>query len=301
MRSALMRPRLARAHAPDLDAVELGEQRRRQLALSGRLHDHELLLVALLDGHRGHRLDAAQARQDGVVDAEDLDLGDLSLGDAGLQLVGRALAHDLAARDHGDAVAERVRLEHVVRREQHRLPGRDQVGDRLPQLARADRVDADRRLVQEHHLRVVQDPARDVEPLAHSARVALDALLLAALQPDQLEDLVDPRPLRLAGDAVELCEVAEIVARREPLVEPAVAAEDVADPLPHLASVLDDVEAEHPRLARGGEEQRDQHLDRRRLAGPVGAEQAEQLPLAHGERDAAHGLDLQPLPPDDAG
>ena len=107
--------------------------------------------------------------------------------------------------------------------------------------------------------------------------------------------------LRLAGDAVELGEVAQVVARREPLVEAAVAAEDVADPLPHLARVVDDVEAEHARLPARREEQRDQHLDRRRLAGAVRAEQAEQLALLDGERDAAHRLDLERLPPDHAG
>ena len=72
------------------------------------------------------------------------------------------------------------------------LPAGDQVGDRLAQLARADGVDADRRLVEEHHLGVVQDAARDVQPLAHAARVPLDPLLLASLQPDELEHLVDP-------------------------------------------------------------------------------------------------------------
>ena len=105
------------------------------------------------------------------------------------------------------------------------------------QVAGADGVDADRRLVEEDDLGVVQDPARDVQPLAHAARVALDALLLAALQADELEHLVDPVALCLAGDAVELGEVAEVVVRGEPLVEPAVAAEDVADPLANLARV----------------------------------------------------------------
>ena len=51
------------------------------------------------------------------------------------------------------------------------------------EVARADRVDADRRLVEEDDGRVVQEPARDVQALAHAARVALDALLLAASRP----------------------------------------------------------------------------------------------------------------------
>src|SRR5262249_6936166 len=76
------------------------------------------------------------------------------------------------------------------------------------------------------------------------------------------------------------------------LVEASVAAEDVPDPLAHFVGVLDDVEPEDVRRPRGGDQQRDQHLDRRRLAGAVRAEQAEQLALGDLERDSAHGLDL---------
>ena len=48
-------------------------------------------------------------------------------------------------------------------------------------------------------------------------------------------------------DGVELGEVAQVVECREPLVEAALAAEDVPDPLAHPARVLDDVVAEHAR------------------------------------------------------
>src|SRR5205807_9837340 len=122
--------------------------------------------------------------------------------------------------------------------------------DRRPELARPDRVEADRRLVEEEDGRVVQEPARDMEPLPHAARIALDALVLAAAEPDEVEELGDAALLLAGRHAVELGEVAEVVERGEPLVDPAVPAEDVADPPAHLARVLDDVEAEHARLAR---------------------------------------------------
>jgi len=126
----------------------------------------------------------------------------------------------------------------------------------------------------------------------HAARVALGALVFAALEPDQLQELFDPRLLDLRRHAVELGEVAQVVVAGEPLVDAALAAEDVADPLPDLARVLDDVEAEHVRGARGRDQERDQHLDRRGLAGAVRAEQPEQLALVDREADAAHGFDL---------
>src|SRR5256885_5285756 len=160
---------------------------------------------------------------------------------------------------------------------------------------------ADRRLVKEHDRRVVQEPAGDVQALAHTARVALAPLLLASGQPDELEQLGDPRALLLRRHRVELGEVAEVVETGEALVEPALAAEDVADPLAHLARVLDHVEPEHARRARGRDQQRDQHLDRGRLAGAVRSEEAEELALGDLEGDAPHRLDLERPAAEDPG
>jgi hypothetical protein len=157
---------------------------------------------------------------------------------------------------------------------------------------RADRVEADRRLVEEDDLGVVEEPARDVQTLLHAARVALGALVLAALEADQFEELFDARLLDLRGHAVELCEVAQVVVAREPFVDAALAAEDVADALPDLARVLDDVVAEDAGVPRGRDQERDQHLDRRRLAGAVRPEQAEKLALLDLEADALDCFDL---------
>ena len=102
------------------------------------------------------------------------------------------LGDDLAAVDDRDPVAERVRLEHVMRREQDRLARLRERGDRCAELARADRIEPDRGLVEEHHRRVVQQAAGDVEALLHPARVALGALVLA-LEADELDGVLDPR------------------------------------------------------------------------------------------------------------
>ena len=53
-----------------------------------------------------------------------------------------------------------------------------------------------------------------------------------------------------------------------------------------------DVEAAHAGGAGGGPRKRAEHVDRRALAGAVGAEEAEDLAGSDGERDAADGLDL---------
>src|SRR5439155_10897249 len=130
----------------------------------------------------------------------------------------------------------------------------------------------------------------DVQALSHASVVALDALAFAAQKPDQLEHLVDAHPLGLAAHAVQLGEIAEVVETGEPLVEPALAAEYIADPLADLARLADDVVPEHARVAGRRQQQRDQHLDRRRLAGAVRAEQPEELALGDLERDPADGL-----------
>jgi hypothetical protein len=56
-----------------------------------------------------------------------------------------------------------------VRRQQNRLPRLLKVGDRLTELASTDWIEPDRRLVQKQHRRVVQQAARDVQPLPHAA------------------------------------------------------------------------------------------------------------------------------------
>src|SRR6266511_1540757 len=86
--------------------------------------------------------------------------GDAVLADARLQLVGRALHHDGAVVDDGDAVAV-LRLVHVVGGEEHgdRLtpPQLVQVG---PDLAAGLRVEPDGGLVQEQHPWGVEQAAR---------------------------------------------------------------------------------------------------------------------------------------------
>ena len=167
-----------------------------------------------------------------------------------------------------------------MRGQQHRLAGCSQRLDRRPQLAGADRVDADRRFVEEHHLGIVQEAARDVQALAHAARVALDPLALTSAQPDQLQQLRDASLPRARRHAVELGEIAQVVERRDPLVGTAVAAEHIADAAPHLTRLLDHVHAEHAGAAGGRDQKRDQHLDGRGLTGAVRPEQPEQFTLA---------------------
>ena len=181
-----------------------------------------LRLLALLDrDRRDARRARAGARPRRPSIAVDLDLDHASGRRRGsFSSLRRALGDDLALGDHGDPVAE-LRRPRTCSASSAGRSCRPAVSEAIvaAQLAGADRVDADRRLVEEDDRRVVQQPARDVEPLAHAARVALDALLLAAREADELEQLGDPRLLLARRDGVELGEVAQVVEAGEPLVE----------------------------------------------------------------------------------
>ena len=87
---------------------------------------------------------------------------------------GRALGDDLAAVDDRDAVGELVGLVEVLGAEQHGRALRGERADDVPHLVARARVQAGRRLVEEHHLRRHDDARRDVQPAAHAARVVLD-------------------------------------------------------------------------------------------------------------------------------
>ena len=65
------------------------------------------------------------------------------------------------------------------------------------QVAGAARVEAQRRLIEQHHLRIAQQAAREREPLPHAARVLAVAAVGGLRQPDPIEQRRRP-PARLA-------------------------------------------------------------------------------------------------------
>ena len=98
--------------------------------------------------------------------------------------------------DDRDPVAQLVGLGHVVGREEDRpardrgLPGEDELADRTGR----GNVEAERRLVEEEDPRVVEQAAGEVHLLALAGRERADPLLLLLLEPDGVDQLVDPVP-----------------------------------------------------------------------------------------------------------
>ena len=137
-----------------------------------------------------------------------------------------------------------------------------------------------------------QSPGQ-VEPLPHPPRETLHPLFALALEPHQLQHLVDPPALPARFQRVEVGEVAQVVEGAEPVAEPPVAPEDAAALAAHLAGMVDHVQPEHAHLAGGRQQEGAEDPEGGGLAGPVGTEQPEQLPGLDPQGDSPHRLDLQ--------
>ena len=143
--------------------------------------------------------------------------------------------------------------------------------DPLPELEPALRVEARRRLVEEEDLRVARERAGDGQALALAAGELADARVALLLEREVGQQL-----LGIAAARVERAEELERLEDRELLGEPALLERD-AEPLAQLPLVAAPAPAEDRDLARVGPRQALEDLDRRRLAGAVGPEQAEAL------------------------
>jgi hypothetical protein len=121
-----------------------------------------------------------------------------------------------APADDRDGVAHSLHLRQEVTRQQHRDAGSAELAHQFADLPDAGGVEAVRRLVEDEQFRLLQQRARDRQPLAHAERVTLHAVVAAAVQADAVEDLVDAGP-RNAADAGQQFQVAPAGEVREEL------------------------------------------------------------------------------------
>ena len=124
----------------------------------------------------------------GVVDADPARV----LRASGFQLGDRPLHDHAAVIDDRDRVADLLDLVEQVRRE-HDCPALvDEPPNHHPELLDAGRVEAVRRLVEDQQLGVAEEGAGDTQPLAHTERVGLDAIVGAVEKADAIEGALDP-------------------------------------------------------------------------------------------------------------
>jgi hypothetical protein len=162
-------------------------------------------------------------------------------------------------------------------------------------------VEADRRLVEEDHLRVVQERGRQLAAHDLPQRELADRGLQERPQVEQLDEHGEVAPVPVRGDAVHVAEDVERVAQRQVPPELAPLAEDHTDPASQGHPLACRVEARDANGAGGGEEDAGQHLHRGRLARAVRADVADHLARPDLERDAVHGPDDGSAPAHQAG
>jgi hypothetical protein len=188
--------------------------------------------------------------RDGVAVAglDELDLHGVA-AQLALQLVRAALGDEATAVDDHQAGREPVRLLEVVRREEdgHLLVAGEAL-DLPPQIGARLGVEASRRLVEEQHLRPVDEAEGDVEPALHAPGVGLGHPPAGVGQAEPFQQLLDALAPLGAEDPVDLGLHLEVLATRRVGIEPG-PLPDSTDRAAHLLRVADDVEACYTSLA----------------------------------------------------
>ena len=171
-------------------------------------------------------------------------------------------------------------------------PRRCRPPQRLPQQAPRLRVEAGGGLVEQQHLGVVHQGARDHHALLLPARERRAAWPAPCRPPAARRAAASARALALGGRQAEIAAVVgEHLAHRELAVEVArSAAPPRSAASPRAARSATSMPSTSD-AARRGPHQRGDAAERRALAGAVRPEQAEELPRLDGEGDPAHRLD----------
>jgi len=129
-----------------------------------------------------------------------------------------------------------------------------------------------------------------LEPALHAAGEGTHPTTAAILQLDDGQQLIDPALANVGRDGVGVGVEAQVLLGAQVVVERRLL-EHQSDRAAHVAPLQEDIEAVDHRRAGRWAQQRAEHVDGRRLAGAVRPEEAEQLALAHLERDARHRLE----------
>ena len=125
------------------------------------------------------------------------------------QLGTGAAPDDLAVAHEHELVAA-IGLVHDVARDEDRRAVCGEAPEVCPELDSQRGVDADRRLVEEQHVWLVDERAGEREPAAHAARELQCGGVPALLELDKVQHAIDRRAL---GVALEAREEAEVLAR----------------------------------------------------------------------------------------
>ncbi len=200
----------------------------------------------------------------------------------------RAHQGDAALVEERHPVANALHPIEQMGGQQHRHAHPLQPADHLQELESGMRVEARGRLVEDGDLGLLHHDLGDAQTLAHAARVGRNPSVDHVGQLHALHRLHDaPADLR-SRNSEQACRVGQILPRRQVIVE-AHRIRQVTDPALDLEGLAHRVEAQHLDRAAADLRQPQHHQDGRRLAGAIGAEQAEDLAAANIEVDGVDG------------
>ena len=185
-------------------------------------------------------------------------------------------------------VGEPIGLLEIVGRQQDRESLAGQAPDLFPDVRPSLRIEAGRRLVEEQDLGSMDEAARHVELALHPARPGPDDPIGGLGQAEPREQLVDAMSELGPAHPVEVALEEEVLAPGRVRIDGAVLADHPDEPA-HAVRLAGHVDAQHVIAARVGARQGGQDLDRRRLPGPVGSEQAEDRPGLDRQADPVEG------------
>ena len=181
-----------------------------------------------------------------------------------------------------------LRLVEVMGRHEDGDPRAGQILDEPPETPARHRVHTAGRLVQEDDGWLVQNRAAERQTLAPAAGQIARQGPLTSSQAGHFDDEFAPFGDPLVVEAVQPAEEPDVLVDCQQFIQGEPLGH-VADAALHLLGIAAHVDAADDRGAGGRLEQAAEHADGRRLAGAVGAEEAEDFSLLHIEADVIDG------------
>src|ERR1039458_3152705 len=193
----------------------------------------------------------------------------------GLELFAGAQRSHLAQVHDRDAITMALRFLQVMGgEEQGRAIVGPQINEMLPNRVARNRVQPDGWFIEEEHPRSMQRGLGDFQPADHPAGILAYQTAAVRGQAHELQCLPDAPLLLAVRQVVEFGEDEQVLVSGERTIH-GYRLRHITDGAANADRLRGDGETGHARLARGGRQQRGEHLDRGGLARPVGAEQAE--------------------------
>jgi len=222
-------------------------------------------------------------------------LADLSTQEHGYRIAGELLANGLqlaiehrpATIDEQDALAHLFHLVHLMGAHDH---SRATIAHGIDQLAddgRVDGVQAREGLINDHQLRLVHGSRHELHLLPHPAAEGLHLEPAGFPQVDLLQVALRALPGGGQAQTLELAQVEQQIPYLHVTIETALLRQVANTAL----GILPEGPSEHDDRATVGLDQVQDHADRRRLAGTVGAQEPKDLTVLDRKRDVLYGLD----------